>query len=53
MAHAELLCTDLASVELALELGADRIELCAALEVGAESAEDFRLPQQARTGRDI
>ena len=34
MAHAELLCTDLASVELALELGADRIELCAALEVG-------------------
>ncbi len=34
MARSELLCTDLASVELALELGADRIELCAALEVG-------------------
>ena len=37
MAIAELLCTDLASVELALELGADRIELCAALEVGGVS----------------
>jgi len=37
MARAELLCTDLASVELALELGADRIELCAALEVGGVS----------------
>jgi copper homeostasis protein len=34
MARSELLCTDLASVELALDLGADRIELCAALEVG-------------------
>lgn len=37
MAIAELLCTDLASVELALQLGADRIELCAALEVGGVS----------------
>jgi copper homeostasis protein len=34
MALSELLCTDLASVEAALALGADRIELCAALEVG-------------------
>jgi len=37
MARAELLCTDLASVALALDLGADRIELCAALEVGGVS----------------
>ncbi len=34
MALAELLCTDLTSVEAALEAGADRLELCAALEVG-------------------
>jgi copper homeostasis protein len=34
MAFAELLATDLASVEHALAAGADRIELCAALEVG-------------------
>lgn len=34
MALAELLATDLASVEHALAAGADRIELCAALEVG-------------------
>ncbi|QDV07027.1 Copper homeostasis protein CutC [Planctomycetes bacterium Poly30] len=34
MAIAELLCTDLTSVEAALQAGADRIELCAALEVG-------------------
>lgn len=34
MTIAELLCTDLTSVELALQAGADRIELCAALEVG-------------------
>jgi len=37
MARSELLCTDLASVALALDLGADRIELCAALEVGGVS----------------
>ncbi|MEM1451943.1 MAG: copper homeostasis protein CutC [Planctomycetota bacterium] len=34
MARSELLCTDVGSVELARDLGADRIELCAALEVG-------------------
>ena len=34
MAYSELLCTDLASVEGAIALGADRIELCAALELG-------------------
>lgn len=34
MAFAELLATDLASVEDALAAGADRLELCAALEVG-------------------
>ena len=34
MAFAELLATDLTSVEHALAAGADRIELCAALEVG-------------------
>ena len=34
MALSELLCTDLESVGAALALGADRIELCAALEVG-------------------
>lgn len=34
MAQSELLCTDLTSVEAALRLGVDRIELCAALEVG-------------------
>ncbi|MEM9382354.1 MAG: copper homeostasis protein CutC [Planctomycetota bacterium] len=34
MARSELLCTDLRSVEIARDLGADRVELCAALEVG-------------------
>ncbi|MEM8713592.1 MAG: copper homeostasis protein CutC [Planctomycetota bacterium] len=34
MAIAELLCTDLTSVETALAAGADRLEICAALEVG-------------------
>ncbi|MEM9801048.1 MAG: copper homeostasis protein CutC [Planctomycetota bacterium] len=34
MPRSELLCTDLASVALAARIGADRIELCAALEVG-------------------
>lgn len=34
MPIAELLCTDLTSVEAAILSGADRIELCAALEVG-------------------
>lgn len=34
MPFAELLCTDLASVETALTAGADRLEICAALEVG-------------------
>ncbi|MEL6712757.1 MAG: copper homeostasis protein CutC [Planctomycetota bacterium] len=33
-ARAELLCTDLASVEVACALGADRVELCGAVEVG-------------------
>ncbi|MEE2941360.1 MAG: copper homeostasis protein CutC [Planctomycetota bacterium] len=32
--QAELLCADLESVDLAIEVGADRIELCAAPEVG-------------------
>lgn len=34
MAYSEILCTDLASVEVARDLGADRIELCSALDVG-------------------
>lgn len=33
-ARSELVCTDLASVELACSIGADRIELCSGLEVG-------------------
>lgn len=33
-AQSELVCTDLASVEIACSIGADRIELCSALEVG-------------------
>lgn len=34
MAYSELLCTDVDSIALAGALGADRIELCSALEVG-------------------
>lgn len=53
MAFSELLCTDLASVETALELGADRIELCAALEVGGVSPGPglLRRALEAREGR--